>query len=124
MAADIFDPYLMDFLPVRRKMEDYHLCVDCHIRRVKSEGELCSLCADDRKKGYRTLTLAGRCRNGAERDHGTRWHAVPIGGYKALCGAEPGRRSVGWSSGRIEDQGVTCPRCKKRLSAIEQTKEG
>jgi hypothetical protein len=64
--------------------------------------------------------LTGRCMNGAERDHGTRAHAVPIGERKALCGAKPGRRSVGWSSYR--ESTVTCPRCLKKLAKMEATK--
>lgn len=118
---DIFDPYVMDFVPVVREteMSDYHLCADCRSNPVSVEGDLCARCAEDHKRGYRTLTMAGRCANGAERDHGTRWHAVPVGSYAALCGDEPGRRSAGWSSHRIEGQEVTCPRCAKKLARAQ-----
>jgi hypothetical protein len=56
----------------------------------------------------------GRCANGAELGGGTRWHAVPYGQYKAICGTEPGRRTPGWSSWH-DSKVVTCPTCKKRL---------
>lgn len=59
--------------------------------------------------------LAGRCADGAERDGGSLWHAVPARAWKALCGAEPGRRSAGWSQ-RVGDA-VTCPRCARKLAA-------
>ena len=52
--------------------------------------------------------LAGQCASGAERDGGARIHAVVAG--RGVCGAMPGRRSVGW----IEVDGAeqpTCPRC-------------
>ena len=65
------------------------------------------------------LYLAGRCANGAEQDGGTRWHAVPAESWKALCGAEPGRRSAGWGPWdrrEAEGQEVTCPRCLKRMT--------
>lgn len=69
--------------------------------------------------------LAGRCANGLERGQGTNLHAIPCaqvrrhGGYveatgKALCGAAPGRRSVGWTA--CESHPVTCPRCQRALA--------
>jgi hypothetical protein len=61
--------------------------------------------------------LSGRCANGGELDGGTRYHAVPDGSYKALCGATYGRSSAGWSSN--EGTAVTCPRCLKKLSRQE-----
>ena len=74
--------------------------------------------------------LAGRCTNGLERGQGTKLHALPAaqvrrhGGFveatgKALCGAQPGRRSVGWTAN--ESQPVTCPRC---LRAVARTQGG
>lgn len=124
---DFLKSYEPDFkITVRMpEMDDDHVCADCRSHPVAVEGDLCARCAEDHKRGYRTLTLAGRCANGAERDHGTRWHAVPIGLYKALCGVEPGRRSVGWSSHRVEGQDVTCPRCVKKLARAQAgAKEG
>jgi hypothetical protein len=63
--------------------------------------------------------LTGRCANGAERDGGRRWHALTAYSVfgKALCGAQPGRRSAGWdwSSVRME---VTCPKCLKRTERM------
>jgi hypothetical protein len=68
-------------------------------------------------------SLAGRCTSGEERGAGRLIHAVPaeqgmrLSGYldivgSALCGAKPGRRSVGWSP---SDRSVSCPRCIKRV---------
>lgn len=56
------------------------------------------------------LRMTGRCATGAERDGGRRWHLVPPGTVRALCGARPGRHS-GWSP----HPGVTatCPRCMR-----------
>jgi len=81
-------------------------------------------------------TLLGRLSNGAEADRGTRAHAVAyktiqrppcsfnewgrnrdpandtVEAEVALCGAKPGRRSVGWNFDG--DKSVTCPRCAER----------
>ncbi len=61
--------------------------------------------------------LAGRCANGCERDAGSIAHAVPAGTSHetALCGAEPGRRSVGWSD---QSQAIDCPRCIRAVSRL------
>lgn len=61
------------------------------------------------------LRLAGRCSDGSERGKGSRFHAVPTGMYRALCGARPGRHSAGWSW--TPGDAVTCPRC---LAAIRR----
>ncbi len=69
--------------------------------------------------------LAGRCANGLERGQGTNLHAVPAAQVrhnfglieatgKALCGAQPGRRSVGWTT--CESQPVSCPRCQRAIA--------
>lgn len=64
----------------------------------------------------RVLRMTGRCANGAERDKGSRWHAVPAGHpwIKAVCGAQPGQRGNGWSD--YPGDAVTCPRCLKVTS--------
>lgn len=57
----------------------------------------------------RLMYLAGRCLDGAERDRGSKVHAVPDG-WRALCGATMGRRSAGfYEAARAVE--VTCPRC-------------
>ena len=67
---------------------------------------------------YVPATKGGRCWNGAHRDAGQIVHLVPpINGHgawfsTALCGAEPGRRSYGWSESNKE---VNCEKCKKKL---------
>lgn len=61
-----------------------------------------------------TKQLVGRLANGAERDHGTVVHYV--NGFGALCGAKPGRRSVGWTI--VWDVEITCPRCKKLFNEM------
>lgn len=94
------------------RVETYR-CDECHSVDVAAAGDLCQRCADEWKQGYRVLQMAGRCANGAERDHGTLTHAVVFGSDNALCGAKPGRRSVGWV--RPVGTVVTCPRCLKRL---------
>ena len=94
--------------------EPVFYCVECCDHKVTHEGEKCEQCKIDERRGYRVSSLAGRCANGAERDHGTRYHAVRTGEYKAVCGAEPGRRSVGWCDWGYGGE-VTCPRCLKRL---------
>jgi hypothetical protein len=70
--------------------------------------------------------LAGRCLTGEQRGHGTRTHAIDVAPerippqrsnlvsfIKALCGAEPGRRSAGWSA--WDGMVVDCPRCIKKI---------
>jgi hypothetical protein len=64
------------------------------------------------------LRLAGRCRDGAERDGGSLYHAVARGAWRALCGAEPGRQSAGWSA--HAGAAVTCPRCLGRMAGKVQ----
>jgi uncharacterized paraquat-inducible protein A len=90
------------------------MCRDCTETEDLNDAGLCPRCQAEHNQGYRVQSLGGRCRNGAERDHGRLFHAVPIESYQALCGAEPGRTSVGWSDwGRWEE--VTCSCCQKRL---------
>ncbi len=69
--------------------------------------------------------LAGRCTNGLERGQGRNLHAVSAAevrrssGFagKAMCGAQPGRRSVGWTV--CESQPVTCTRCQRAVARVQ-----
>jgi hypothetical protein len=61
------------------------------------------------------LRKIGRCANGAERDSGRIYHAVE--GWTAICGAQPGRTSAGWS--HEEGSRITCQRCMKRLARLD-----
>lgn len=96
-------------------------CSLCYSQTVEKEWQICDICKKDHARGYRILSLAGRCANGAERDHGRIYHAVKIGEYTAFCGAKPGRRSAGWSSWRPVDV-VTCPRCLAKIEKMENIK--
>jgi len=61
--------------------------------------------------------LAGRCSDGAQRDMGTKVHALSQHDARfgeAVCGAEPGRTSGGWVQPHGSGQ-ITCKRCLKRL---------
>jgi hypothetical protein len=60
-------------------------------------------CATDGDKGVLTHAVPG------ERDIGGQ-----VRGFRALCGAKPGRRSTGWSSLGVSV--VDCPRCLKRAA--------
>jgi hypothetical protein len=70
--------------------------------------------------------LGGRARTGGEQG-GMIFHAVEEGEYggaeyshaTALCGVQPGRRSIGWSTWHPEGQGVTCPKCLRKMAAQE-----
>ena len=60
--------------------------------------------------------LLGRLSNSNEADHGKLLHATIPGSVsaycahgKAICGAKPAPRSVGWSP--PDDRDITCPRC-------------
>jgi hypothetical protein len=69
--------------------------------------------------------LMGRLASGQELGAGVRVHAVPgttqhYGHGKALCGAEPGRRSGGWDVEFYAGKPVTCPRCVKKVRATAQ----
>lgn len=89
------------------------MCSECRDFEVTELGDVCQHCQAEKEQGYQVMTLAGRCANGFEMDHGKKNHAVTIGEYKARCGARPGRRSVGWS--REVNKTVTCPRCIKKI---------
>lgn len=71
---------------------------------------------------------AGRCWNGAERDVGTRIHAIrarrdPSGCWDgALCGTRPGPRGNGWSGMNYAPTLISCPRCLSKL-AKEKTND-
>lgn len=89
------------------------ICPNCREAQIDQAGDLCPNCKREKARGYSVSALLGRLANGAERDHGIHYHAVPLGTNKALCGAKPGRRSVGWSTYFRET--VTCPECLKKL---------
>lgn len=57
--------------------------------------------------------LLGSCASGAESDKGRLSHGVVGDSWKALCGAEPGRRSAGWAE--YDDAEVTCKRCLAKM---------
>jgi hypothetical protein len=64
--------------------------------------------------------MLGSCRNGNESDKGELYHAV--GGWKALCGKQPGRRSAGWQlfpDLTVPLPEVNCPRCRALLAKLE-----
>ncbi len=72
-------------------------------------------------KTHGAAMMSGPLRNGAERGHGSVFHAVeyrpewrsqPFRG-PALCGRSP---SIMWSSWQPEDQAVTCPRCLRKIA--------
>lgn len=64
-------------------------------------------------------TLSGRGRSGTD-SCGQVKHAVDKSGgghmQRALCGREPGRRSIGWSDECEPLTAITCPKCKKLLN--------
>lgn len=70
---------------------------------------------------YTAAKLAGRCSDGYERGQGMRVHALADARRPdattvygtALCGAKPGRRSVGWTP--MDGTEITCPQCLKKL---------
>jgi hypothetical protein len=93
-----------------------YYCHECgDLAQVESPDDLCPKCVIEQTQGYKVRMLAGRCANGAERDHGTRNHAIRLSEYDAVCGAKPGRHSVGWVM-PWPDRVVTCPRCVKKLA--------
>ena len=101
-------------------------CSRCHVTgRILNEKGICETCARTLERGYEISQLAGRCANGAERDHGVLFHARLLreDGYpegKALCGAKPGKRSIGWSYHPGDE--VTCERCLARLGRMKETR--
>ena len=103
-------------LPPVHWVEPRPRCGQCRDFEVMESGQICTHCQKEQDQGYIVMSLAGRCANGAERDHGTRFHAVETTSYKALCGSKPGRRSVGWSR---ELGPVSCPRCISKLARAE-----
>ncbi len=64
--------------------------------------------------------MVGTLRTGNQGDQGRRLHLVSedecgvwSGVGKALCGAKPGPRSIGWGDVRAEP--ADCPRCVAKL---------
>jgi hypothetical protein len=99
-------------LPPIHWVEPRPKCSQCRDYEVMEAGDSCVYCLQEIKQGYQAMVLLGRLANGFEMDHGIRIHAVKLDSRRALCGAEPGRRSVGWNR---EVKPVTCPRCMKKL---------
>jgi predicted amidophosphoribosyltransferase len=92
-----------------------YFCRSCDVNvRVEQPGDLCPACVKEKTQGYQVLMMLGRLSNGFESDHGTKQHAVRFGERGAVCGARPGKRSVGWST-PYGERVVTCPRCAKKL---------
>jgi len=73
---------------------------------------LTTIYSAEKELDYKPCQLAGKCSNGAERDHGLVVHAVNFLG--ALCEAKPGRLSVGWVE-PWNDAPVNCPKCLERI---------
>lgn len=71
---------------------------------------------------FQPRNLAGRCSNGFERDRGRLFHAVAVGSWRALCGAQPGRLSAGWQEFK-EGNTITCRECLRKIRVIESTPE-
>jgi hypothetical protein len=74
-----------------------------------------------------TMILGGRLANAHCAGAGGRWHAVVRGKRleAALCGAKPGRRSMGWfppqprrEGGHDKDVTVNCPRCVSVIAKL------
>lgn len=104
-------------LPPVHWVEHRPRCADCHENEVMNSGDACWRCISHAAQGWEPMEMLGRLANGAELDHGRRVHAVATGKRKAMCGAEPGRRSVGWS--RSSGEEVTCPRCAKKAKPYD-----
>lgn len=68
---------------------------------------------------FRYFRLMGR---GADQDFSPRYHALAPGDSKALCGAEPGHRSPGWSS--WESSEPTCLVCIRLIKIFEKATAG
>lgn len=73
------------------------------------------------KKFILPAVKGGRCFNGFHKDRGQVVHAVPndkeddtpaYWGGKALCGAETGQRSYGWS--HTPEKEINCLKCIKK----------
>lgn len=118
------DDHDLHELSMHQPMPLREWCAVCRDQQVDLPGDLCPRCLEDKARGYRVRTLTGRCANGAERDHGTLQHALPLSmAYrddveKAHCSIRPGRRSVGWSTWLPAGNVCTCPRCLKRLKKL------
>lgn len=71
---------------------------------------------------YTAHVKGGRCWNGGHRDRGQVVHAVTPARYHgdhfdtALCGAEPGRTSYGWTE---SEQPINCPKCLKKMKGSD-----
>lgn len=76
------------------------------------------------KKYLILVQKLGRCANGFEKDHGRVIHGLvtenpndSIQHGVALCGAMPGKRSVGFGQPyQKETKVITCEKCKKRIN--------
>lgn len=71
---------------------------------------------------YAPRMKAGPLRNGAERGHGSIWHAVEETKHygdagPALCGARP---AIMWSSWQRDGQQITCPRCLRLVAKMKE----
>ena len=115
LAERIPEPEPMVWVECRPK------CAECREYEVMDYDEICELCKKEWSQHYQVMSLAGRCANGSELDHGTRYHAVQFDSYRAICGAKPGRRSVGWTR---ENKDTTCPRCVAKLEKMTRRAKG
>lgn len=96
-------------------------CSRCYYPADLNEADLCPDCQADIDRGYIISTKAGRCANGAERDHGKIFHIRMLdehglANWEPLCGSAPGPRSAGWSEWKPVGQRATCERCLRRMS--------
>lgn len=74
---------------------------------------------------YEPRMMMGRLASGVQGGHGVKVHATEPGktaAYcrgKAICGAEPGKRSAGWSG--VEQLPVNCPKCLKKMKTESES---
>ncbi len=111
-AASAQYPPQADVTPV----EPPPTCARCRWSETLNDKGHCPDCQAAIDRGYDIVMLAGRCANGSELGKGVLFHAQRIGEYEAVCGAKPGRLSVGWSTWKPSTREVTCQKCLKKLS--------
>jgi hypothetical protein len=116
---DMPDPPQTETPPRKYRPNEICRCERCHTFFRDADKRLCVFCQREKDEGYKLRRKLGRLANGAEADSGQLLHILPTEEYeRPLCGAKPGKRSIGWALAYDREKQKICARCAERYKRL------